>query len=707
MKPIRIPALVFALLVFGLAAGVSPAQEQPLRFVHALQQNGYGDMAVEYLNTLKDQPDLPPEVREVWDLEMSKSLKAAASAAFDAKEYESLMADSQKYLAKFIKEKPNHPDAMIAMAAWGDFLVKKALESIRLAKTVEGKDKAQYTKHLSEARTVLSDAQGKFQEAQKKFKTRLAELPPPKPSTRRGEHSQAAEARQAMESNLYEVQFQLALIDYYLAQTYSDPKESRQRVAALNKAAVAFDDIFQHNRSTVTGLFAHMWHGKTSEELGKLDDALDIYDEVLSRAPDPNERSAPTGLEPLFAQVEQFRLMIVAKQKPTHFLPEAMAWLKDYGRRLRQTDGYQGITLDVAKALIAQSKTATGPEKAKLTAEALKIVTDASKVRSDHQQELFALRRDLLKVAGGNLEINTFDDAVAAGDAAAASSEWEKALADYQKGLEIAERTKLKNAGGIAAVREAMGRVQYMMACDLYNQGKLRECFDMVGKIVLDEDHNVKKESAAAAQASALGVSAALNLYVAAPADKKPAALERLMKMAEFTEKNWPDKPEADDARMARGQAKLAVGNVREAIDVFDRVNPKSERYPTAMYWAGQNYWRLYVTAKLGNQPNPDKDQMAADRAKTVERLTSALDILKKQAQPGKPLPKYMLEDQLLLAEVYHEGGEAKQAAALFQPLVDAIKAEKPQSFDNNTIRIFLGAVRAYCALNDLDKAGA
>ena len=171
--------MVFALIVFGLAAGVSPAQEQPLRFVHALQQNGYGDMAVEYLKTLKDQPDLPPEVREVWDLEMSKSLKAAASAAFDAKEYESLMADSQKYLAKFIKEKPNHPDAMIAMAAWGDFLVKRALESIRLAKTVEGKDKAQYAKHLSEARTVLTDAQGKFQEAQKKFKARLAELPPP------------------------------------------------------------------------------------------------------------------------------------------------------------------------------------------------------------------------------------------------------------------------------------------------------------------------------------------------------------------------------------------------------------------------------------------------------------------------------------------------------------------------------------------------
>ena len=396
MKPIRIPVVVFTSIVLGLAAGVSPAREQPLRFLHALQASGYGDMAVEYLKTLKDQPDLPPEIREVWDLEMSKSLKAAAAVAFDEKERESLMDESQKYLAKFIKEKPNHPGATIAMAAWGDFLAKRALESIRLAHSVEGRDKEQYGKYLSEARAGLADAQGKFQEAEKKFQARLAELPPPsKLSTKKVERNEAADARQAAETNLYETQFQLALLDYYLAQTYSDPK-SEDRTAALKKAAQAFDDIFQRNRGSVTGLYAHMWHGKTAEELGDLQTALDIYDEVLANAPEPAERGPATGLEPLFAQVEQFRLSIVAKRKPLQFLPEATAWLKDY-RRLRQTDGYQGIALDVAKALLARAEKATGPEKTKLTAEALQIVTDGSKVRSEHQQELFALRRELLK----------------------------------------------------------------------------------------------------------------------------------------------------------------------------------------------------------------------------------------------------------------------------------------------------------------------
>ncbi len=125
----------------------------------------------------------------------------------------------------------------------------------------------------------------------------------------------------------------------------------------MKKAAKAFDDIFQRNRAsaaglTYVGLKAHLWHGKTAEELGDLQLALDIYDEVLANAPDPGEKGAASGLEPLFAQVEYFRLLILAQQKPQEFLSEATSWLQYY-RRLRQTDGYQAIALELAKATFA------------------------------------------------------------------------------------------------------------------------------------------------------------------------------------------------------------------------------------------------------------------------------------------------------------------------------------------------------------------
>ena len=199
-------------------------------------------------------------------------------------------------------------------------------------------------------------------------------------------------------------------------------------------------------------------------------------------------------------------------------------------------------------------------------------------------------------------------------------------------------------------------------------------------------------------------MAAALNLYAEAPDDKKPDALEKLTKLAEFTEKNWPDKPEADDARMARGKAKLVVKQVREAIDVFERVNPKSARYGLALCLAGESYWQLYVQEKLKPAAR-DSKQMAADRAKAVERLSAGLDILRRQADPGGPSPSFIAA-QMLLAEIRLEGGDAKGAAALYQPLIDLVRDEKPQTLDEDTLRVFLGAVRAYCAAGELDNAG-
>ena len=37
---------------------------------------------------------------------------------------------------------------MIALASWGDFLMKRALESLRSARAVEGKDKEQYAEDI-------------------------------------------------------------------------------------------------------------------------------------------------------------------------------------------------------------------------------------------------------------------------------------------------------------------------------------------------------------------------------------------------------------------------------------------------------------------------------------------------------------------------------------------------------------------------------
>ena len=126
---------------------------------------------------------------------------------------------------------------------------------------------------------------------------------------------------------------------------------------------------------------------------------------------------------------------------------------------------------------------------------------------------------------------------------------------------------------------------------------------------------------------------------MSAPDDKKPAALERLVKLAEFTEKNWPDRPEADDGRMARAEAKLFAGQTDEALAIFERVNPLSDRYPLAAYMAGQNYWRLYLIEKAKPEKTRNNERMASHRAKAIERLSPAWRSSRNRSSRAGPCP--------------------------------------------------------------------
>ena len=107
------------------AAAVSPAQESPLRFLHALQANGYGDMAVEYLKIARKEAR--PAARDsatfgTW--RCRRATEGRGGRGLRRQGARALMGESQQYLAKFIKEKPDHPEAITAMAGGADFLTQ-------------------------------------------------------------------------------------------------------------------------------------------------------------------------------------------------------------------------------------------------------------------------------------------------------------------------------------------------------------------------------------------------------------------------------------------------------------------------------------------------------------------------------------------------------------------------------------------------------
>ena len=424
----------------------------------------------------------------------------------------------------------------------------------------------------------------------------------------------------------------------------------------------------------------------------------------MSQSPQRGQRTSATW-DSLFAQVDYSRLRIVAKQDPQKFLTEATGWLKEY-QRWKPTDGYQGIALELAKAKYAEAQDATGPAKVARLSEARKLLTEMAGVRSPYQGEALALRRKLIEAAGGSDAVaETLDDALALAELAEAGGQWQQAEKAYEHALELAEKTTPADEHRTAAVRESWAHARLMVAQGFYDQGKWQECIEHLSGIV-SAGGEVRTSSPAAARASALGVGAQLRVYEAAAPEDQPAALEKLMQVAKFTEDHWPDSPAADDARVARGEAKLVAKQVRQGIGFFKHVNPASERYLKAMYLAGRAYASLFLSERPKPDDAGDSRQAESDRAKAIERLTQGIDAAARRIEPGKPFPPFYLDTQYLLAEIRALEGQTKQAAALYQSLVDEIASARPADLDQTMIDMLLGAVRTFCALGDLKRAG-
>ena len=649
---------------------------------------------------------LPKELAETYDLELSRSYRVAVGEAFNAAEAEARTAKAQEHLDKFLKEHADHPEVARAMDSWGDLALDRGMQRIRQAAAT--RDPAHKEKLRAQARADFAEARPRFVDATARYLAQFNKLRAAagasankrarSPATANRKQRQADQALRDAEIAWLECRFKSAKLDFYTAQTYGDAG-APERTAALEAAAKAFDAVFQSYRESLVGLHAHLWHGRTADQQGQDQLALDIYDEVLSTAPDGREHE--TGLEPLFAQAQYYRLLVIERMQGTEaFLADATAWLEQR-QAWRKLDGYQGVALEVAKVHLKQAAELTGAKKTSLTQSALRNLANIAKVRGEHQQEAILLRREHMKSASpgtpGSADpstVKTFDEGLALAEAAIENGDWSGAVALLARALELA--TPATDAKTKTQAVARLDQARYQLAAAQFSAGDYEKCLATAEQIATD-----RPDSPQAPAASSLAVSAALSLY--SRAQDKQAAFARLDNLAQAMIKRWPDKAEADDARIALGQASLVRGELAAAAGAFEEVNPRSLRYPIAMFLAGQTNWRLYLAAK--NKPaGADQTALDALRAKAEQQLQTSFDAQRKSAEANKPAPPQLLDAQLLLAELKIDAGQAREAAELLAPLLESIRTLKPKPLDNTHLRILLAAARADAALGQLPK---
>jgi hypothetical protein len=618
-----------------------------------------------------------------------------------------LLVDAQKYLDKFLKDHPDHPAAAASIISWGDSLFELGQRALSAAR--RSSEKQQKAKLFTEARDYFKQAGDRYAEAQKRFLARLKPLPADeatkdrKPAARL---SPAAVERQEMETGFVQAQFKISLVKYHLGQTYDDPKNA-ERLALLKAAAKGFNDIFLQYRGNAADercIVAHLWHGKTLEELGDEQTAMDVFDEVLVR----ETGASDLALAPLYTQATLFRYSVLRKQgKIEELIDEGSTWAETH-KSWSKLPHYTGAVLEVARAYQELAQKATGEAQRKILQKAAILLADVSKIESPYKSEALLLRRDLLKQLGAeNIGPAEF---LALGDAALRENNLAEAKKNYEQALQKALASKDQKSADEAKV--ALGRLAVRQIQDLIEEKKYEEALGAAESLAKGDATDPNTIGAAE-----LALRSAY--FLGAASSNKVDAYSPLERIADFVKAKWPGRPVADTARMILAQSRLQKHDTAAALALFGEVKPESSRYPLALFSIAQIQWFTYAEEKK-KENGRDEQLMKESAAKAQQSLQKCIDLLQKSLAPGRKLtsgesddPAEAARSQQLLAdarlmqsEIYLEGKEYQKALALLDPLAEKIKADQAKANDS-TIAVFTAAFRAHLALGEAEKAAA
>ncbi|HEV2972146.1 MAG TPA: hypothetical protein VGY55_19390 [Pirellulales bacterium] len=729
------------------------AEDRDLAFLHALQERHYGDTAVDYLKTLRTSPDAPAAVVDVWDLELAKSLLDEARSIGDIAERARMIDEAQRHLNQFAKDKPNHPGALQAQLISATMVVDQANEALVAGRRM--KDGAEKSAALAAARKTYEQARPLLESVVKNWSDRLTQMgPPPRGANLTKKQRDLLDARRRLETNLVQARAPLSLIDYDIAQTYTAKAEDGKRRNSLNAAAKALDDIFQQYRDKdpnspegQLALYVHSWNGKVDEELDGLDDAKAIYDEVLENFQDlsreaksifPNETGrdskiyVKTEIDDILARTKHFSLLLLARnpRRVKEYLAQSREFIEneEYKKNLKTEWGYQAAALDLAEHVAAAAERESTPsEKDKLTREALKIAGEMAGIPSEFQREFIDLRNRLRPGAADSPQ-SVFEAMDEAGRAME-KKQWDEATKWLNKAQEIEEQQGAKkDASQLSRIREALASCAMQPISEKYRaaseKGNITKqqwtaWIDGAEKVARDYKKTLTAERAmefaldCAAQLHRLTVEQEKSAAAArdkaaekvAAADRE-AALKRLKDAVDYTLTTYPGTGEADKARMSLARINAMDGKYVEALQVYESIEPTSDKYAEALDMRGRIHDTLYLLERNKKEADRNTKAMEEHRQKAVRDFTESVAAAKKNLRPGDPYPDGLLKTQLVLAQIHLDAKEFKEASDVVDPFVATISAAKPMELDKTMLEMFSVALRADLGLNDFKKAG-
>ena len=639
-------------------------------FLQGLRDRGYFDLATEYLERLKSQPDAPEELIASYDYEIGRMLLDEATQTGDLVRRRDLLDQARTRLDAFTKASPNHPKAPDANIELARLLVERGHMAIVQADEID--DPKEKETKIAEARTTFDKAKEAYSAAETFLIAAFDKFPKFLPNT-----DPRYPVREKTHNSLMQAQLQKAVVDYEKGQTY--PLDSPQRVELMSQASSAFETIYQKYRSQFAGISARMWQGKCYEERGELGKAMGIYNELLAHA-DPN-------LAGLQRYVGYFRIIVFGKRKEYPLAAdEAQRWLDDNkDKQIRRSSEGLGVQLELAKNLLAQIPgTPAEQAKAKGIKKITDLLTEVVRYPSRYKSEALALlRQDKPKTAANLTEIGKLDSesAMTQSEESISTQDWASAAALLQQAIRRAEM--LKDV-------EKINYARYHLAFVYYSDKRFYE------SAVLAE-HLARRypRASLASKAAEIAIAAYSRTYNPNSGRKDDPDLKRLIETAKYTAETFVETEQGDKAQLILGQIYQGRGEYAKAIPFYNAVRLKSPLWPESQTRLGSVHWRQsQVYKKEGKTAEAN-----AEVGKAIEVLQTALQV-RKDAGTADNDPA-VVNNVCDLADIDLATEKPLDAIKRLQPMLKS----NPPSSDPAFGRLIATMIRARIAANQVEQA--
>ena len=672
------------------------ADEPYIEFIRGLRDRQYYEYTLLYLDTLKDDPACPEQIRSVVPYEKATTLLLMARGGITNPQVQARQLEQALgFLDQFIKDSPDHPQAGDANTERARILLGQARVEVWQSRSPGNKENR--AEFQNRARALVLKARAIFQQAHDQHRKTWENFP--KFIDRVADPKQFA-ARSEAETRYILAQLDIANCTYEEAQSWD--RDSTDYEAKLRDAAQEYEAVHSRYRSMLGGLYARTWQGKCFEEQNDIDRAVGIYKELLGH---PGKSAAMKRLQD---QVLQFYLICLNHEKKKDFqlvIDKATDWFKRSSARTRRSSIALGIKWEQVMALesLATARTASEDDRKRSLTTALKLVREVKIFPGRYRDLAIFKERDLMVALRGEGAIDDPEDFDTAFGLA------QELVTKTTKEVQ-AKVAEARSSGDSEKIRKAgedwtnhLGRTTQL----------LKLCLQMVDQKTSVSDLNLTRyylafmhllsrknyEAAILAEYIALNYGKdnpvqaqdaaymALGAYVQAFNDNGKSRRKedqrvdvvQMTAMAELLTTQWPSSDRATDARLQLGSVYGELKQHVKAAGWYSQVPETAAKYTDAQMRSGQAFWAAYIEgANLPADRQPDQKQLDDWMAKADQHLNIGISREEEGTPASTPASEALIFAKVSRVQILVARGDYAGAVKLLtegkHPVMDAIQ---------------------------------